>query len=200
MEMTSAEILNWITRCGYIGIFFLLMLGIVGVPVPDEVVLTCSGYLIFKGYLLPELTVGCAFMGSVCGISLSYGLGRFVGMPILFKYGHLAHMTPEKIDRVHSWYERFGKWLLLFGYFIAGVRHLTAFTAGTTRLRLPVFALFAYTGAFLWSVTFISLGYFLGDHWTLVSKHLNVEIWLAVAVIVGLTILFFVRQRKSAPR
>jgi len=199
MEMTSAEILNWMTRYGYIGIFFLLMLGIVGVPVPDEVVLTCSGFLIFKGYLLPELTVGCAFMGSVCGISLSYGLGRFVGMPILSKYGHLAHITPEKIDRVHSWYERFGKWLLLFGYFIAGVRHLTAFTAGATRLRLPVFALFAYIGAFLWTLTFVSLGYFLGDHWTLVSKHLYAEIWLAAAVIAGLAILFFVRQRKSAP-
>ena len=121
-------------------------------------------------------------------------------MPILSKVPViLAHVTPEKIDRVHSWYERFGKWLLLFGYFIAGVRHLTAFTAGTTRLRLPVFALFAYTGAFLWTLTFVSLGYFLGDHWTLVSKHLYAEIWLAAAVIAGLAILFFVRQRKSAP-
>ena len=139
MEMTSAEILNWITRYGYIGIFFLLMLGIIGVPVPDEIVLTCSGFLIFKGFLSPELTLSCAFMGSVCGISLSYGLGRFVGMPIILKYGYLVHITPEKVDRVRIWYERFGKWLLLFGYFIAGVRHLTAFTAGAYLVQITRF-------------------------------------------------------------
>jgi membrane protein DedA with SNARE-associated domain len=200
MEMTSAEILNWITRYGYIGILVLLMIGIVGFAIPDEVVLTCAGFLVSKGYLAPEPTVASAFIGSMCGISLSYLFGRVLGLPIIHKYGHLAHITPESIDRMNIWYQRFGKWLLLFGYFIAGVRHLTAFTAGTTRLRLPVFALFAYTGAFLWSVTFISFGYFLGDHWTIVSKHLNAEIWLAAAVIAGLAILFFVRQRKSAPR
>ncbi len=197
MEMTSADILNWVTQYGYIGIFFLLMLGIVGVPIPDEIVLTCSGFLIFKGYLLPELTVICAFMGSVCGISVSYGLGRFVGMPVVSKYGHVLHITPEMMSRVERWYERFGKWLLLFGYFITGVRHLTAFTAGVTRLRISVFALFAYTGAFLWSVTFISLGYFLGDHWRLVSKRPYVEIWLVAVLIAGLAIFFFLRRRKS---
>jgi len=197
MEIASAEILNWITRYGYLGIFSLLMLGIVGVPVPDELVLTCTGFLIFKGYLLPELAVASAFMGSVCGISLSYALGRFIGMPVVFIYGYLAQITPEMIGRINGWYERVGKWALLFGYFIAGVRHLTAFAAGTSRLRVPVFA---YTGAFLWSLTFISLGYFLGDQWTLISEHLNVEIWLAVAVVGGLVVLALVRRRSSPRR
>ncbi|MGO9119590.1 MAG: DedA family protein [Desulfomonilaceae bacterium] len=198
MEMTSVEILNWVTLYGYLGIFALLMLGIVGIPVPDELVLTCAGFLAFKGYLVPELTVACAFMGSVCGISLSYGLGRFVGMTIIYRYGYLAHITPEMMGRIEGWYERFGKWLLLFGYFIAAARHLTAFAAGITRLRVSVFALFAYPGAFLWSITFISLGYFLGDRWTLISKHLSAEFWLAVAVVGGLAALSFVRRRKSA--
>ena len=101
------------------------------------------------------------------------------------------------LGRIFHWYERFGKWALLFGYFIAGVRHLTAFVAGTARLRMPVFALFAYTGSFLWSVTFISLGYFLGDQWTVISKHLNMEIWLVVAVIGILVAWLFVRRRRS---
>lgn len=198
MEMTSADILNWITRYGYIGIFLLLMLGIIGVPVPDEIVLTCSGFLIFKNFLSPELTLSCAFMGSLCGISLSYVLGRFVGMPIVLKYGYLAHITPEKVSRVRSWYERFGKWLLLFGYFIAGVRHLTAFTAGATRLRVSVFALFAYTGAFLWTFTFVSLGYFLGDHWTVIAKHAKMEFWFGLVIIGSIAALLFFKSRKSA--
>jgi len=197
MEMTSAEILNWVTRYGYLGIFSLLMLGIVGVPVPDELALTCAGYLVFKGYLAPELTVASAVMGSACGISLSYALGRFIGMPIVHRWGYLAHITPELVRRINGWYERFGKWALLFGYFIAGVRHLTAFIAGTARLRIPVFALFAYTGAFVWSIAFISLGYLLGDRWTLILQRLNMETWLAVAVVAGVIILSLVRRKRT---
>lgn len=198
MDISSAEILNWVARYGYFGIFAFLMLGIVGVPVPDELLLTCAGFLVFKGYLLAEFTVACAFMGSACGISFSYGLGRFVGLPIIYRYGYLAHITPGMMKRINGWYERFGKWLLLFGYFMAGVRHLTAFAAGTCRLRVPVFAVFAYTGAFLWSITFISLGYLLGDQWPLISKHLNAEIWLSIALVGGLVVWCFVKRTKSA--
>lgn len=198
MEMTTAEILNWVTWYGYLGISSLLMLGIVGLPIPDEFTLTCAGYLIFKGLLVPELTVASAFMGSACGISLSYTLGRFIGMPVVYRYGYLAHITPEMVTRVHNWYERFGKWALVFGYFLAGVRHLTAFVAGATRLRVRVFAAFAYTGAFLWSLAFISLGYFLGDQWTLISQHVNVEIWLTVTIVGCLVVLYLVRRRSSS--
>ncbi len=202
MEMTSSEILKWITAYGYIGIFSLLMIGIVGFAIPDEVVLTCAGFLVSKGYLAPEPTVISAFMGSICGISLSYLLGRYFGMPILEKYGYLAHITPQIINRINNWYARFGKWLLMFGYFIAGVRHLTAFTAGTTRLRLPIFALFAYTGAFFWTLTFVWVGYFLGDHWTVIVKHARTEFWFGLIIIgsVGILLLFKWRRYQAVTK
>jgi len=197
LEISSTEILNWVTRYGYLGIFSLLTLGIVGVPVPDELVLACAGFLIFKGYLLPELTVASAVMGSACGISLSYVLGRFIGMPIVHRWGYLAHITPEMLGRINGWYERFGKWALLFGYFIAGIRHLTAFVAGAAKLRIPVFAMFAYAGAFVWSIAFISLGYLLGDRWNLILQHLYMETWLAVAVVAGVIVLSLVRRKRT---
>ena len=71
MDISAQTILSWITQYGYIGLFCLLMFGIVGVPVPDELIMTGAGYLIFKGYLHPVPTVVVAFTGSACGISLS---------------------------------------------------------------------------------------------------------------------------------
>lgn len=197
--MEASQVLNWISHYGYWGIFFLLMLGIVGIPIPDELVLTCAGYFIFKGYLSPELTVTAAFLGSICGISLSYTLGRFIGTRLIREYGYVVNITPELFDKITVWWTRFGKWVLIIGYFIAGVRHLSAFIAGTSRLGITVFALFAYSGALMWSITFISLGYALGDEWTRISEHLVIETWVALGMVLGLGVLLFVR-RKSLRR
>ena len=54
------------------GDFFLLVLGIVGLPVPDETLLTFSGYLVYQGHLSLPLTFLSGFAGSACGITLSY--------------------------------------------------------------------------------------------------------------------------------
>ena len=132
--------LAWGTTYGYTALFVLLMLGIAGLPVPDETLLTFTGYLIFKGTLNGYSAVATAFLGSACGITLSYVLGR---------------------------------WTLLIGYYIPGVRHFTAYVAGASWLEFPVFALFAYSGALLWSLSFITLGYCLGEQWSRLSDQLH---------------------------
>ena len=131
--------LHWITQHGYAGIFSLLVFGIVGLPVPDEWLLTFSGYLVFKHTLRFLPTFGAAFLGSACGITVSYSLGRIFDTLSLYKYGWLFHLTPERLARVHSWFERRGRWTLLVGYFIPGVRHLTGYVAGVSRVELREF-------------------------------------------------------------
>jgi membrane protein DedA with SNARE-associated domain len=74
--MHAEMLYHWITVYGYFGVFALLMLGIIGLPVPDETVLALVGYLAFRGdlQLVPAYLAG--FLGSICGISLSYLIGR----------------------------------------------------------------------------------------------------------------------------
>ena len=84
----------------------------------------------------PVPTVTVAFLGSVCGMTVNYLLGRTIGCYLVRRFGKLVHVTEEKIARPsHDWFERKGRWSLLFGYFLPGVRHLTAFAAGTTRMN-----------------------------------------------------------------
>jgi membrane protein DedA with SNARE-associated domain len=196
MEISSQTILNWIIQYGYIGLFCLLMLGIVGVPFPDELTMTCAGYLIFKGYLQPGPTIIAAFLGSVCGISLSYTIGRVVGTSLIDRYGNRFHVTPQKLKSINQWFERFGKWTLVFGYFLTGFRHLVAIVAGTVELRLPAFALFAYTGALIWSVTFISLGYFLGEQWTRIAGHAETVALILTALVCAAGPIYLLRRRR----
>jgi membrane protein DedA with SNARE-associated domain len=171
-----------ISRYGYFGLYGLLMLGIIGVPVPDETLVTVSGFLIREGQMPLVPTFLAAFLGSSSGITVSYLIGRIFGFRLVHKYGHFFHVTDERLERFHRWYERTGRWTLLFGYFIPGVRHVTAIASGTSRLSWPSFAIFAYSGALVWVSTFLILGYFLGAEWEQTSPRVH---RLAIAVAVG---------------
>jgi len=84
---------NLIAHYGYAAIFALLVLGIVGLPVPDETLLTFTGYLVFRGQLKPVPAFLAAMLGSGCGITISYLLGRVFGAPLIHRYGRYIHLT-----------------------------------------------------------------------------------------------------------
>ena len=182
------QILAWITQYGYLAIFLLLVLGIVGLPVPDETLLTFTGYLVFKGHLVLPLAAAAALAGSASGITISYWLGRTFGLALIHRYGRYLRLTEEHINRAHRWFERVGHWGLTFGYFVPGVRHITAYAAGISEVRPHQFAAFAYSGAVLWVSTFLTLGYFLGEQWEVVVKeihHYLLWIWGAGAILLA---------------
>jgi membrane protein DedA with SNARE-associated domain len=181
---------HWITQHGYAGIFSLLVFGIVGLPVPDEWLLTFSGYLVFKHTLRFLPTFLAAFLGSACGITVSYTLGRIFDTYVLVKYGRLLHITPQRLARVHYWFERHGRWTLLVGYFIPGVRHLTGYVAGVSELSFANFALFAYTGAFCWAATFITLGYVLGEKGNRVMESLHQTTFLVIGLAIVAVLIY----------
>jgi membrane protein DedA with SNARE-associated domain len=193
MEM----ILNWVAHYGYAAIFSLLVLGILGLPVPDEWLLTFAGYLVYKKHLHLFPAYVSASLGSMCGITTSYILGRSLGIYLLHRYGWLFHITPERMEKVHSWFDRFGTWTLLIGYFIPGVRHLTAVVAGTSKLRFLLFSIFAYSGALIWAATFIGIGFSFGDQWSQVLKQVDrhiVKVTWGVVILAALYLLWRIRE------
>jgi len=196
--MTPMEsVLIWIAEYGYAALFVLLMLGIVGLPIPDETLLAFAGYLVYEGHLALVPTVLSAFLGSVCGISVSYALGRWLGAYVVEKVGPTLRFDPAKMALVNHWFARRGKLLLFFGYFIPGVRHFTAVVAGSSRLRLDIFALSAFSGALFWCATFITLGYLLEERWVRLSvmMHKIVIAFSAVCVLVALAYILVRRYR-----
>jgi membrane protein DedA with SNARE-associated domain len=178
--------LYWIKSYGYVGVFGSLMLGIFGLPIPDETILTFVGYLVFKNYFHPVPTIVAAYLGSICGITLSYLVGCYLGLPLLLKYGAYLHVTPERLALARQWFEKYGKWSLFGGYFLPGVRHVTALSAGLSGLEYRQFAPFAYAGGFLWVASFLTLGYYLGEEWHKIIPQIQSYLW---AVVVGLVIL-----------
>src|ERR1039457_518484 len=191
------QVLGWITQYGYFAIFLLLVCGIVGLPVPDETLLTFTGFLVFKGNLSLPLAFASALCGSLSGITISYTLGRTYGMKLIQRYGRYIRITEEHVNKAHAWFARVGHWGLTFGYFVPGVRHLSAYAAGMSAVEGPQFALFAYSGGCLWGATFLALGYFLGERWQLVERnieHYFARVTVAAVILVAAYLVWRILQ------
>ncbi len=194
------SVFHWISQYGYAGLFCLLMLGILGLPVPDETLLTFCGYLIWKGRLNPLFAFLSALGGSACGISLSYVLGRTYGHKVAYGYGKYIGLNAERLARVHRWFDRMGSWLLAVGYFIPGVRHFSALVAGMSELRYATFALFAYSGAAVWVAFFLCLGFLVGENWRRASSLVERYALLLSAVCLVLAAAWWLVRRELRKR
>ena len=199
METT---VLHWVAHYGYLAIFSLLVLGIVGLPVPDEFLLASCGFLVFQGHLRLIPTAASALAGSASGITCSYIIGRTVGWQFLHsRLGRLLHIRDAQIARVHDWFNRMGHWALIVGYFVPGFRHFTAIVAGTSKLEYRGFALYAYTGAALWVSTFLFIGYHFGEDFkhilALVEQNLKLASLVVGAMILAYLAVRLVKRRKG---
>jgi membrane protein DedA with SNARE-associated domain len=196
--MTEA-LFHWVSAYGAAALSLLLCLGVFGLPIPDETLLTFAGVLVRQGRLHFATTWGAAAVGSMCGITLSYAIGRGLGPTAVARFGRWLHVNANDLARVERWLERSGKWMLTFGYFVPGVRHLTAIVAGSSQLPVRVFATYAYSGAALWSLSFITLGWWVGRHWEsalhAVQRHILIAA-LALAAAAALYGLVHFRQRR----
>lgn len=191
----AGAILHWIEADGLAAIFVLLMVGVFGLPVPDETLLTFTGVLVGRGRLgFPSAWIVAA-CGSMCGITLSYVLGRTGGRALILHYGGWLHITHERLVSVEKWMEHSGRWALTFGYFIPGVRHVTALVAGSSELPPSIFATAAYPGAALWSLTFIGLGWYVGDRWEEVLAMVHGHL-VAASIVLALALGVFLVVRR----
>jgi membrane protein DedA with SNARE-associated domain len=107
------------------------------------------------------------------------------------------------MERVHQWFNRIGHWALAVGYFIAGMRHLTAIVAGMSRLEFSSFAAYAWSGGAVWVLIFILLGYLLGDQWKIIAEMVDRDMGYALlALIVAAALTLGARElmRRRQPK
>lgn len=186
----------WLLEYGSLVLFALLALGIVAFPIPEEALMTIAGILMREGKLFIPLTALCAYAGAITGITLSFLLGKTAGTYVMHRWGSYIGINEDRMRIAHAWFERFGKWLLVIGYFIPGIRHLTGFFAGVSELRFKHFALFAYSGAILWVSTFLLLGYYVGDYVFKIVENLEIIDLIVLAVSAIIFIILFLIAYK----
>ena len=189
----------FIAQYGYFAIFGLLMLGIVGPLIPDETILVLSGIAVHRGQLGFASTIEVAFAGSLCGITLSYALGHSGAIYMLERFGPVQGWVGRHRPQVERWFGRYGKWTLFFGYFIAGLRHFTALTAGMSKVPFRTFALYAYPGGLVWVAFFVSIGYYVGEEWQQIVHLVDRGVLVLALLVAAIALLvWWLRYKRTA--
>lgn len=186
-----------IEQYGYAVLFLSLMLELIAIPLPGEFLMGYAGVLVFQGKLNWIISIIIAGIGSCTGMTISYWIGYKLGTPFFHKYGYRIHLGPDRLERTSKWFENYGNKLLLIAYFIPGVRHITGYFSGVSQIPFRTYILYAYSGAFIWTGTFISLGKLLGPQWeqfhASIKKYFFVGSVIAIAILV---IIYLLRKNK----
>ncbi|MHC0039014.1 DedA family protein [Pseudoneobacillus sp. C159] len=195
--MDLDQLLQFIESYGYLGLFFWVWLGIFGLPIPNEVLSMSVALTSSQKILNPFIAFIVFYGGIVAALTTCYFLGKYVGRPLIGffekrkRYANLIERSFHLIEKHHEI-------SLSLSYFIPGVRNFVPFLYGFSRLSFGTFAIYSYSGAFIWLCITFSLGYLFGDHIEVIIHYgKEVLLLLGVAAILGITIHFLLRRRRK---
>jgi membrane protein DedA with SNARE-associated domain len=158
--------LNWlfdlIQQYGAAALFFALWLGIVGMPIPDELIVMGGGLVAATGLLHTVSAFVMTYLGVVSGLSIGYILGRRVGAPVLEKLARKQKIG-RYLVRAQDLLNRHGAWALCLSYFLPVVRHLVPYLVGVSRMPFRRYAFYSYGTGLVWTAGMFGIGYVFGD-------------------------------------
>ncbi|WP_026961220.1 DedA family protein [Alicyclobacillus herbarius] len=188
------DIQGWLHQYGYFGVFFILLFEPIGIPFPAETTLTVAGIEWTHGVfrLLPLWTSAAA--GNIVGSSVAYGLGRYLGRPVILRYGRYVGITQDRLNAAGEQFNRYQGWIVLGSKFLAGIRVLVPYVAGIERMSMPRFSMYNVLGACIWSGVFIILGRTLGLEWARYHVWVDRHLYL-VLVVAGVLVICFIGWR-----
>jgi len=156
---------GWVEQMGYLGVFLLMAMESSILPVPSEVVIPPAAYFAAQGKmdLLGVIVAGTA--GSYVGAIVMYAASRYLGRPLMLRFGKYIFVPPEKLERAERFLARYEAGGIFFARLLPVVRHLIGIPAGIVRMRVGVYSAMTVLGSALWCAVLAFFGQaVLGDN------------------------------------
>jgi membrane protein DedA with SNARE-associated domain len=169
----------------YVGLFVVLALCGLGLPMPEDVALLAGGYLVHRGITRYPLTLAVALLGVVSGDNSLFFLGRRFGTGFVRYFGVSRPGSQMQIERIRAFMQRHGHRAIFYARFLAGLRALVYLSAGSFGVRPAVFLLYDLVGAVISVPIVVSLGYLFGKQLEMIVHFLGgfERLLLMVAVL-----------------
>ena len=165
IELLSVFIVATISRLGYAGIVLLMAIESACIPLPSEIIMPFSGYLVYTGrFNLWAVGVAGAF-GCVAGSLVAYWVGMYGGRPLIEKYGRYLLVSRHDLDLADRWFDRFGEVIVFASRLLPAIRTFIAFPAGVARMNLKKFVIYTFAGSLPWCIGLAYVGQRLGEKW-----------------------------------
>ncbi|MGZ4814845.1 MAG: DedA family protein [Terriglobales bacterium] len=165
IETLSVFIISVISSTGYAGILLLMAIESACIPLPSEVIMPFSGYLVYIGRfnLFWVATVGA--LGCNLGSLLAYYVGYYGGRPLVQRYGSYIFLSEKELNWADRFFAKHGDWAVLISRMLPVVRTFIALPAGIARMRQLRFHLFTFIGSWPWFFMLAWVGMRLGEKW-----------------------------------
>lgn len=184
------------------------------IPFPSEVVIPPAAFVANQPesvlyatdvYLINVLIIVLfGTLGAMIGAIINYGLSVWLGRLIIYKFadskvGHLLLLSSEKLEKAEAYFREKGNVSTFIGRFIPGIRQLISIPAGLSRMHFGAFLWWTFLGAFVWNCILAALGYFAAGQMDLIKEYSH-ELSVAILIIVGLVIVYFVAKKIISSR
>jgi membrane protein DedA with SNARE-associated domain len=189
---------------GYAGIAALMALNSSGIPIPSELIMPFSGYLVYMGRFSFVLVVIAGSLGCNVGSAVAYWIGAKGGRPLVMRYGRWVLMSQHELDRMTWFFEHYGSIAILLGRMLPVVQTFVAFPAGIAKMARLRFHIYTTAGSLVWYSCLAWAGMKLGERWNTDPRleQLFHRFHLVVELAILLGIVWFVwshlNRRKNA--
>ena len=196
---------------GYIGVAIWVAIESVIVPIPSELILPFAGFLVGEGVVIEPLTgqpwtlalvVVAGTMGATVGALIAYAIGYWGGRPLILRWGRFLRITPEDLDKVETFFTRYGAAASFFGRLIPVVRSLVSFGAGVGRMPIVPFTIYTILGSVPFTFVLVFVGVQLGANWesigAVIKQFEYVILGIIVLIVAAFVWLRFGRGRRGA--
>ena len=182
---------------GYFAVFLIVALESAGIPMPGETVLVTAAIFAASGTLKIYWVIGAAAAGAIIGDNCGYWIGRELGFPLIYRFGHYIRLDEKRLKVGQYLFLRHGGKIVFFGRFVAVLRAFAAFLAGVNRYNWEEFFLFNAAGGIVWATIFGAGGYLLGRAFEHYARPVGIAA-LIIAVICAVFAARFIRSHEQA--
>lgn len=186
MEQISHFFLDLIGRLGYTGVFVVMTLGNMGLPVGTEIVMPAAGALSATKGNMTWFGAGLAgTLGEIVGGSILYAIGYAGGRPFVMRYGKYVKLSEQKLDQFHGFYTRNGNIVVFICRFLPFVRGVSALPAGVSKMQKRYFVTYTALGSAIFCFGLAYLGSIVGRHFNELTPQIHK---FSIAIVVGLVV------------
>ena len=165
IEILSGFIVATISLMGYSGIVLLMAIESACIPLPSEIIMPFSGYLVSTGQMNLWLVGIAGAVGCVLGSLVAYWVGSKGGRPLIEKYGRYVLVSRHDLDMADRWFANHGEIIVFVSRLLPAIRTFIAFPAGVARMNLTRFVIYTFAGSLPWCLGLAYIGQKLGEKW-----------------------------------
>lgn len=205
--MVAVELINSLTSfivqaisdSGYFGIFLLMIAESALIPIPSEVIMPFSGYLVSTGTFNPAYVILAGSFGNLVGSLIAYYIGSRLGRAFILKYGKYILLKKSHLEFTESYFQKYGDRTTFISRLLPAIRTYISLPAGVANMNLKKFTIYTITGSIIWNTMLTYVGIRLGQEWTNIRQYSD---YIDIAVIIGVIIaaIVFVKRRRMTKK